>query len=199
MNKIQIYGLCINLIVYTIMVFPIYVISFINTVYNNKKNLISSIVVSIIIETVFSLLIYTYPSTFFKLFSNTPGVINYAIYAFKILFIPSSLYGIKILVPKYLRKNQILEIKSLESSTSSKESINTKTLNRKPIKSNCSPFLSLLYKIKIANLMFSKIAITIILIILGYFFFNTKGILFAIPFADFIYITIYTILLLLII
>ena len=154
MNSIQIQGLFINLIIYFIMILPIIIISIFPKSCENKRNLIISIIISIIIESFISFLIYTFPNNIFKLFSKTQGVINYAVYAFKILFIPSSLFGFKILVPKYLVNGH-------------------------------------LEKRKIAILISSKIAITTIFIILGYFIFNTKGILFAIPLADLIYIFIY--------
>ena len=84
-----------------------------------------------------------------------PGIVNYSVYASKILFISSSLFGIKILFPVYLIQNNM--------------------------------------KKKSAILVFSKIAVLLIFILIGYNLFNFKGLLFAFPVSDLIFYIIYII------
>ena len=149
MDKIQIYGLLFNIILYIIITIPIYTLSFFKKAYENKKIFIVTFIFSIIYFVIISILLYYFPYKVFSLFTNTKGVINYSVYAFRILFACSSLFAAKILIPKYI-------------------------INQTPNK-------------KIATFYYSKIAITFILSIIGYFIFDTKGILFAFPLTDFIY------------
>lgn len=102
MNKIQILGIFLNLIIYLIMIFPIIIISLKKDFYKSKKNFIFALTLSSIIEIILSIIIYVFPENIFSLLSNTSGIINYATYASKILFVSSSLYGLKILIPSYL-------------------------------------------------------------------------------------------------
>lgn len=104
MTNIQINGLLLNLIIYLIMIFPIIIISLNKKNYETKNRFISVLIFSFIINIVLSLIVYNFSKTIFSIFSNTPGIVNYAVYASKILFISSSLYGIKILIPSYLLK-----------------------------------------------------------------------------------------------
>ena len=136
------------------MLIPLFFILFKKTIYENKKSFILFICISIIIETFLSCFLYLFSNKIFSLFTNTSGIINYAVYASKILFISSSLYGIKFLIPAYLWK-----VKNLHKKT--------------------------------AILVFSKIAVNILLIFCGYFLFSTKGILYSFPLSDLIYYSIY--------
>ena len=102
MNSVQIHGLILNLIVYLIMIFPIIILSFKKSIYKSKKDLVFFVLISIFIESFFSFLIYSFGKNIFSFFTATTGVINYAYYASRILFITSSLFGIKILIPAYL-------------------------------------------------------------------------------------------------
>ena len=105
MDKIQIYGLIINLIIYFLITLPIEILSFINKIYKNQKKFILVLYLSIIYSVITSILLYSFPYKIFSIFTSTKGIINYGVYAFKILFISSSLYTIKILIPKYLSYN----------------------------------------------------------------------------------------------
>lgn len=158
MNKIQLYALILNLIIYIIMIFPIIIISRRKSIYKNKKKFITYLIFTIILEIILSLIIYTFPKKIFSIFTAKTGIINYAVYASKILFISSSLYGIKILIPTFIYYNN-LKIKSK----------------------------------KTAIFLLSKIAVTLILIFIGYNLFNTKGMLYAFPLSDLIYYIIYII------
>lgn len=100
--KIQIYGLLSNLIAYILMIIPIIIISFNKSNYISKSNLIKSLLIITTIEIILSSLLYTFSRNIFSLFIKTSGIINYAVYASKILFIVSSLYGIKYLIPIYM-------------------------------------------------------------------------------------------------
>ena len=105
MDKIQIYGLIINLIIYFLITLPIEILSFINKIYKNQKKFILVLYLSIIYSVITSVLLYSFPYKIFSIFTSTKGIINYGVYAFKILFISSSLYSIKILIPKYISCN----------------------------------------------------------------------------------------------
>lgn len=107
MTQIQIYGLFLNLIIYLIMIFPVIIISLNKKNYKSKNHFIFSLIFSFIIEIIFSFILYKFSKNIFYLFSNVTGVVNYAVYASKIIFISSSLYGIKILVPIFLLKNNM--------------------------------------------------------------------------------------------
>ena len=104
MSSIQISALSINFFIYLLMLIPIFVLLFNKSIYKNKKRFVSVLCTSILIEVFLSCFLYVFSNEFFKLFSKTTGVVNYAIYSFKILFISSSLYGIKFLIPAYLWK-----------------------------------------------------------------------------------------------
>ncbi len=153
MNTTQIQGIFLNLIIYLIMIFPLIIISLNKKIYISKQQFFTTIIYCTLLEISLSLILYIFPKDIFSTFTKTTGIINFAIYSSKILFISSSLFALKILIPAYLY-NQ----------------------NKKK---------------KLAILVLSKIAITIISIIILYIKFNTKGILFSIPICDFIFYIIY--------
>lgn len=153
MNTTQIQGIFLNLIIYLIMIFPLIIISLNKKIYISKKQFFTTIIYCTLLEISLSLILYIFPKDIFSTFTKTTGIINFAIYSSKILFISSSLFALKILIPAYLY-NQ----------------------NKKK---------------KLAILVLSKIAITIISIIILYIKFNTKGILFSIPICDFMFYIIY--------
>lgn len=102
MNEIKIIGLFLNLILYIIIILPIIILVFNKQIYRNKKTLIKSLVFVTILEILFSFIIYALAEKIFSIFTQSSGIINYAVYASKIIFITSSLYGIKFLLPAYL-------------------------------------------------------------------------------------------------
>ncbi len=102
MNAIQIQALFINLIIYLFMITPIIVVSLNKKIYATKKSLLSSLIYCTIFEIIFSSILYIFPNLIFSLFTKKSGIINYAIYSFKILFISSSLFALKILIPANL-------------------------------------------------------------------------------------------------
>ena len=104
MDRIHLIGLFFNFIIYLILLIPVIFILLKNSIYENNKTFITFLCTSIIIETFLSCFIYIFANEIFSLFSKTSGIINYAVYASKILFISSSLYGIKFLIPVYLWK-----------------------------------------------------------------------------------------------
>ena len=156
MDKIQIYGLLINLIIYIIITMPIRVLAHYKKIYEDNRKFILTLTISMIYFIIVSFILYSFPFKIFSLFTNTSGIINYGVYAFKILFLSSSLFSIKLLIPNYLSYLDILQ-------------------NKKAI-----------LKIKI-----SKIAITVLLSIINFFVYNTKGIFFTISIVDFVYSIIY--------
>lgn len=107
MNSIQISGLALNLIIYIIILFPIIIISFNKKNYNSKKSFIIVLIYSTIIEIFFSLIIYCFPEKIFSLFTKKNGIINFAVYCSKILFITSCFFSLKILIPSYLFNNNL--------------------------------------------------------------------------------------------
>ena len=107
MNNIEQAGIFLNLIIYIILIFPLFLILFKKEIYSNKKAFLLYLVFSIILETFLSSFIYIFPKKIFNLFTDTQGIINFAAYCSRIIFITSSLYCIKILIPIYLIKNHI--------------------------------------------------------------------------------------------
>ena len=106
-NHVQIYALIFNLIIYIVMILPVCIISFKKSIYDSKKTFVIFLVISVVLETIFSAILYKFSRNLFSLFTDTKGIINYAIYASKILFISSSLYSFKILIPAYIaQKNR---------------------------------------------------------------------------------------------
>ncbi len=154
MDTYKIIALSFNLIIYLLMLTPIFLLLFKKTIYKNKKTFISYLCISIFIEIFLSCFFYIFSRDFFSIFTKVSGTINYAVYSFKILFISSSLYGLKFLIPAYLWKNKNEHKKT-------------------------------------AILVLSKIAVNILLIFIGYFLFNIKGILYSFPICDLIYYLIY--------
>lgn len=102
MNNVQIQGLFLNLIIYIIMVFPLIIICLNKKFFSSKKTFYNVLICCTIFEVLISAIFYIFPSEIFSLFTNTKGVINYAVYSSKILFISSSLYSLKFLIPTYL-------------------------------------------------------------------------------------------------
>lgn len=107
MTEIQLTGLFLNFIIYLIMIFPVIIISLNKKNYENKNHFISIVIFSFIIEIILSFSLYKFSPNIFSFFSNTPGIVNYSVYASKILFISSSLFGIKVLFPIYLIQNNM--------------------------------------------------------------------------------------------
>ena len=141
-NNIQILGLGIDFIIYLFLIIPSLIICF-----NQKFSL--TLTSNIILTLFLSLIFYIFYENLFSLIPIQKGIINYAIYSGKIIFITSSLYPIKFLIPAYIFHNKSKKISIL--------------------------------------LAGAKIIDTLICMIIGYFIFNTKGILFAIPLSDLIY------------
>lgn len=148
-NQIQINGLFVNLIIYIILITPSLITCFFKKAFSSRKYFNNILIINIIITIFLSLIFYLFYESILNFLPFNQGVINYAIYAGKIIFISSSLYPLKYLIPVYFFNNK----------------------NKKA---------SIL-------LAFAKIIDTFICMFLGYLLFNTKGILFGIPFADIIY------------
>lgn len=102
MNEIQIKGLFLNLLIYIIIITPVIIISLNKRNYSTRKNFLSTLISCTILEIILSLILYLFPEKIFSIFTNTTGIINFAVYASKILFIFSSLFAIKIIMPAYL-------------------------------------------------------------------------------------------------
>lgn len=102
MNEIQIKGLFLNLLIYIIMIAPTIIISLNKRNYSTKRNFLSTLIYCTTLEIILSLILYLFPGKIFSIFTNTTGIINFAVYASKILFIFSSLFAIKIIIPAYL-------------------------------------------------------------------------------------------------
>lgn len=154
MSTIQIIALSFNFIIYLLIVAPIFYLLFNKSIYENKKKFISFLCISILIEVFLSCFLHVFSYEIFGLFTKTQGIINYAVYSFKILFISSSLFGLKFLIPAYLWKNKNEHKKT-------------------------------------AILVLSKIAVNVLFMLIGYFLFSTKGILYSFPIVDLIYYIIY--------
>lgn len=102
MSNTKLLGLILNLILYIITIIPIIALIFNKKIYKNKKTLVTYIIFITIIETLLSFFIYCFSKNIFYLFSSTLGIVNYATYASRIIFISSPLYGTKFLIPAYL-------------------------------------------------------------------------------------------------
>lgn len=148
-NQIQVQGLFINLIIYIILIAPSLITCFFKKYFLDRKNFNNILIINIIITIILSLIFYLFYESILNLLPCDQGAINYAIYTGKIIFISSSLYPLKYLIPVYFFNNK-----------NKKASI---------------------------VLAIAKIIDTFICMFLGYLLFNTKGILFGIPFADIIY------------
>lgn len=99
MNTIQIQALALNLIIYLLMIFPLILVSLNKKIYTTKKSFLSSLIYCTILEVFLSAILYMFSNNIFSLFTSKNGIINYAVYSSKILFISSSLYALKILIP----------------------------------------------------------------------------------------------------
>lgn len=148
-NEIQLYGLGFVFIIYLILITPSLIICFNKKHFLDRKKFNNILIGNIIYNIVLSMCFYLFYESLFNTLNVKQGIINYAIYSGKIIFIASSLYAIKFLIPGYLFHNN----------------------NKK---------ISIIFAI-------AKIIDTLICMIIGYYLFNQKGILFAIPFVDIIY------------
>lgn len=106
MNEVQIKALFFNLIIYIVMISPIIIISTNSRFFASKKKFLSTLIYCTLLEIALSFILFLFPEKIFSLFTNIKGIINFAVYASKILFISSSLFAIKITVPTYLRINK---------------------------------------------------------------------------------------------
>jgi len=102
MNLIQVQAFFLNLIVYIIMIFPLIIICSNKKIFSTKKTFFNNLIFCTILEILFSAFLYLFPNKIFSLFTDTKGIINFAIYSSKIFFISSSLYSLKIFIPAYL-------------------------------------------------------------------------------------------------
>lgn len=102
--KVQIHALIANLILYLLIISPIIIISLKKSIYKSPKSLITALLSSTIIEIIFSSIIYIFGRNIFSLFIKTQGIVNYAVYSSKIIFMTSPFYGIKFLIPAYIFK-----------------------------------------------------------------------------------------------
>lgn len=117
------------------------------------KRFLFYIIISVALETLLSGLVYIFIRPIFSIFNIEIGVINYAIYAAKILLISSSIIGIQFVISMYF-----WTIRKFKTSI----------------------FLSLT----------RQLLISIPLMFLFYNMWNLKGILFAIPVADLLSVSI---------
>jgi len=102
MNNTKLLGLILNLILYVVLITPIIFLIFNKKIYKTKKSLVISLIFVTILEIFFSILIYCFAKNFFSFFIHNSGIVNYATYASKIIFISSCLCGLKFLIPAYL-------------------------------------------------------------------------------------------------
>ena len=137
-NEIELKGLGLIFLYYLILIFPSIIICFNKKYFENRKEFNNIIIGNIIYTILLSMCFYLF---YVK--------INYAIYSGKILFIASSLFPIKYLIPGYIFHNK-------------------------------SKKISIIFAI-------AKIIDTLICMIIGFYLFDQKGILFAVPFSDVIY------------
>lgn len=106
MNKIQLYALILNFITYIIMILPYIFFAFKKSIYKNKKTFLNYLTFSIFIGFFSGIILHIFSRNIFSLFTDTSGIINYAVYSSKILFICSSLFSINILIPTYFWRNE---------------------------------------------------------------------------------------------
>ncbi len=102
MNKTIFFGLILNFILYIFCILPIIIIFFKKQIYANKSRFLFIFSLSTILEIFISLIVHFFARNIFSFFAKTPGIVNYAVYASKIIFITASLYSIKFLVPGFL-------------------------------------------------------------------------------------------------
>lgn len=110
MNIVQIQGLFLNFIVYFMMITPVVIVSVNKNNYSTKKKFLCTLIYCTIFEIIFSLILYSFPENIFSIFSPKKGIINFAVYASKILFVSSSLYSLKIIIPAYLKTKKKITI-----------------------------------------------------------------------------------------
>lgn len=110
MNAVQLKALFLNLIVYFVMTTPIIIASLNKNNFSTKKKFLSTLIYCTIFEIIFSVILYSFSENIFSLFTTTTGIINFSVYASKILFISSSLFAIKIVVPAYLKNTKKITI-----------------------------------------------------------------------------------------
>ena len=148
-NEIELKGLGLIFLYYLILIFPSIIICFNKKYFENRKEFNYIIIGNIIYTILLSMCFYLFYEKIFTVFNISQGIINYAIYSGKILFIASSLFPIKYLIPGYIFHNK-------------------------------SKKISIIFAI-------AKIIDTLICMIIGFYLFDQKGILFAVPFSDVIY------------
>ena len=153
-NEIQLKGLCLIFIFYLILIMPSIIICFNKKYFIDRKKFNNILIGNIIYNIILSMCFYLFYEKIFNIFNLDQGIINYAIYSGKIIFMASSLFAVKYLIPGYIYH----------------------TKNKK---------ISIIFAI-------AKIIDTLICMIIGYYLFSQKGILFAIPVADIIYYIAYT-------
>lgn len=98
----EIKALFINVIVYFILIIPIIFIFFYKKTYSSKKQTMYFLAISFIIETLISILMYHFSYEMFSLFTKSTGLVNLCVFCFRMLFLDSPVFGIKILLPAYL-------------------------------------------------------------------------------------------------
>lgn len=110
MNEVQIKGLFLNLIIYIIMITPIIIIALNKKFLSAKRTFLLTLIYCTFLEIALSFILFLFPEDIFSLFTNTTGIVNFSVYASKILFISSSLFALKILIPAYLNQTKKITI-----------------------------------------------------------------------------------------
>lgn len=110
MNEVQIKGLFLNLIIYTVMITPVIVVSLNKKFFTTKKKFLTTLIYCTFLEIALSFIVFLIPEKIFSLFTHKNGIVNFSVYASKIIFISSSLFALKVLIPAYLNQTKKITI-----------------------------------------------------------------------------------------
>ena len=105
-NEIQLKGLCLIFIFYLILIMPSIIICFNKKYFIDRKKFNNILIGNIIYNIILSMCFYLFYEKIFNIFNLDQGIINYAIYSGKIIFMASSLFAVKYLIPGYIYHNK---------------------------------------------------------------------------------------------
>ena len=94
-------AILINLIIYIAFIIPS-IIVLLKADLSSKKSVVFWISVTVIITSFLSTCLYEFSNNIFSFFSKTTGVINLCVFISRIVFLDSSLFCLKYIIPKYL-------------------------------------------------------------------------------------------------
>ncbi len=98
-------AIIVNLITYIVLLLPSIIYIVFKKTFSNKKEVLYTMAILILIQAILSSILYIFSNKIFSLFIKKTGTINMSVFISRIVFLGSSLYPLKIIIPTYFSNN----------------------------------------------------------------------------------------------